>query len=108
MLALLWARAKEAWNSLVHSAAPYAGDAVGGHAHAYAGSAHENAEGVFILEDGFRDGLGLQRVIAARGIGGAEIVHVVSLILQVTHKKGFKVEAPVIGRDVNGAHDFLQ
>ena len=84
-----------------------AGNTVGGHAHSDARSADQDAEGAFILQYRVRHGLGLQRIIAAGRVRRAEVMHVVPFFLQVLHQEGFKIEASVVGRDIDDAHVCL-
>ncbi len=85
-----------------------AGNTVGGHAHADAGTADKDAEGIFILEQGFGHSLSFEWIVAAGGVRRAEVMHIVAFGFQVLDEEGLQVEATVVGSNVDGAHSSLR
>ena len=83
------------------------GNAISGHAHAKTSTTDENAKRIFIIEESISDSACLDRIIAAAGIGGAQIMDIMPLILKVLNERILEVEATMIGSKVDCTHRCL-
>jgi len=82
---------------------PDAGHAVGGHGHAKAGAADEDAEGTGRGEHFVANGLGVIRIVHAGGILGAQVRDRVTGCGEKGDKGGLKGDARMVGTDENAA-----
>ena len=94
---------------------PDAGDVVGGHAHADAGSTYEDAEGGRHVAGrgvpGFGQHLfahlfGVDRVVAAFRSGGAEVMDLMPFPGELFDERGLEPESRMIGADIDDSHRF--